>query len=437
MQPPRVHIIGAGLSGLSAAVALAESSAQVLVHEATGHAGGRCRSYLDPQLGLTIDNGNHLILSGNRSALAFLDRIGASDRMQGPASADFPFADVRNGLHWRLRPGKGRLPFWLLSPRRRPPGTRLRDWLAFARLPHVRREAVLGDVMACEGAFYERVAQPILVSALNTDPKTASALLTGAVLRETLALGGNACRPMIARTSLDDAFIDPALAYLAERHVPVQFEQRLRRIVSSGERAVALDFGAFTVPLSSQDMVIVSVPGAAAEALVPGTTAPDTYHPILNVHFAGPPPKGLEPFTGIIGGTAEWIFAYADRISSTTSAADRLDSVPADELARAVWRDVRAIAEVPDDMPPFRVLREKRATFAATPEQNRRRPPSRTAWPNVLLAGDWTATGLPATIEGAIRSGETAAQIVRTKLKALRRAPAPSTAERAAARPAP
>jgi squalene-associated FAD-dependent desaturase len=422
------------LSGLSAAVALADSSAQVLMHEATAHAGGRCRSYDDPHLGMTIDNGNHLILSGNRSALAFLETIGARDRMQGPSGADFAFVDVRDRLRWHLRPGDGRLPFWLLSPRRRPPGTRLRDWLSFARLPHVRREATLSTVMQCEGTFYERVARPILVSALNTEPKDASALLTGAVLRETLALGGRACRPLVARKSLDDAFIAPALAHLAEQHTSVQFDRRLRRIVASEERAVALDFGAFTVPLSSQDMVIVSVPGPLAEGLVPGIIAPNVYSTILNVHFAGTPPSDLAPFTGIIGGTAEWIFAYADRISSTTSAADRLDSVPADEIARAVWQDVRAICDVPDVMPPYRVLREKRATFAATPEQNARRPMARTAWPNVVLAGDWTATGLPATIEGAIRSGETAARLVRNKLKALRRSPAPSTAARATAR---
>ena len=106
-------------------------------------------------------------------------------------------------------------------------------------------------------------------------------------------------------------------------------------------------------------------------------------------------------------------------------------------MAAAVWRDIRAIADVPPDLPPWRVLREKRATFAATPEQNGLRPPARTAITNVLLAGDWTATGLPATIEGAIRSGETAAQLVRARLKAGRSSQAPTRERRAAARQGP
>ena len=437
MQPPRVHIVGAGLAGLATAVGLANSAAQVVVHEATSHAGGRCRSYEDQHLGLKIDNGNHLILSGNRAALGFLDTIGARDCLRGPASAKFPFVDVRSALRWTLHPGDSRLPFWLLSASRKPPGTRWRDWIAFSRLANIHREARLRDLIACDGLFYERVVRPILVSALNTEPAEASALLTAAVLRESLALGGRACRPLVADRSLDETFISPALAYLEKHHVTVQYERRLRGLVRSGERAVALDFGPFSVPLGTQDTVVLAIPGPAAETLIPALQTPNHFNTILNVHFAAPPPPDMAPFTGIIGGTAEWIFAYPDRISSTTSAADRLDKETPEATAAAVWRDIRAIADVPSDLPPWRVLREKRATFAATPEQNGLRPPARTAITNVLLAGDWTATGLPATIEGAIRSGETAAQLVSARLKAGRSSQAPTRERRAAARQGP
>jgi uncharacterized protein with NAD-binding domain and iron-sulfur cluster len=83
-----------------------------------------------------------------------------------------------------------------------------------------------------------------------------------------------------------------------------------------------------------------------------------------------------------------------------------------DELAKMIWRDVQRIANVPAEMPPWQVVRERRATFAATPAQNAKRPGVRTAWRKLALAGDWTNTGLPATIESAVRSGTRAADFV-------------------------
>src|ERR1044071_2439176 len=98
-----IHIIGAGLAGLSAAVRLVSSGRQVIVHEATGFAGGRCRSYHDAAVGMTIDNGNHLLLSGNHAALEFLRTIGSAHRLIGPPAAAFPFLDLKSGARWILR----------------------------------------------------------------------------------------------------------------------------------------------------------------------------------------------------------------------------------------------------------------------------------------------------------------------------------------------
>src|SRR6185295_18420079 len=89
-----VHIIGAGLAGLSAAIELTLRGEAVVVHEATTVAGGRCRSYHDQVLGMTIDNGNHLLLSGNHAAQRYLKLLGAEDRLVGPPKAEFPFVDL-------------------------------------------------------------------------------------------------------------------------------------------------------------------------------------------------------------------------------------------------------------------------------------------------------------------------------------------------------
>ena len=129
-----IHVVGAGLAGLSAAVRLSTGGRRVVVHEATQHAGGRCRSYHDAALGMRIDNGNHIILSGNRDALSYLDEIGAGDRVSGPATACFAFHDLATGEGWKIDFGDGRLPVWLLRSASRVPGTRLRDYLALVPL---------------------------------------------------------------------------------------------------------------------------------------------------------------------------------------------------------------------------------------------------------------------------------------------------------------
>src|SRR5260370_34653139 len=110
-----VHIIGAGLAGLSTAVKLAARGDRVVVHEATAFAGGRCRSYHDAAVGMTIDNGNHLLLSGNHAALAYLRDIGAADRLVGPPHAEFSLVDLASGERWTPRFNHGRLPWWIFA----------------------------------------------------------------------------------------------------------------------------------------------------------------------------------------------------------------------------------------------------------------------------------------------------------------------------------
>lgn len=405
-------MVGAGLAGLSAAMALTEKGYRVTLSEAARHAGGRCRSYDDPQLGTRIDNGNHLVLSGNEAVARHLAPIGASDRLTGPAEAAFPFIDLRDDTRWTLRPNAGRLPWWILSEARRVPGTKAGNYLDFARLMRASADRTIGDTIAPRGPLWERLTAPLMVSALNTAPAEASAALAGAIIRETLAKGGDACRPLIATPDLSTAFIDPALAWLDKHGATIRLGRRLRAI-EGNRRVEGLAFSDGTDPIAPDEPVVLAVPSWVAAELIPGLSVPTEHHAIVNGHFAVAPPSGAPLLTGIVGGTAEWVFAFPDRLSTTTSAADHLCDMDREDLARLLWADVSKTLDMSSrvpDMPRWQIVRERRATFAATPEQDRLRPGAATPLANLVLAGDWTATGLPATIEGALRSGETAAR---------------------------
>jgi hypothetical protein len=249
-------------------------------------------------------------------------------------------------------------------------------------------------------------------------------------------MGGAACRPLIAREGLGRALIEPALRFLGERDAQVQFGRRLRAIEFADDSVAALDFGDDKVALGAGDAVILAVPPVVAADIVPELEVPTEFRAIVNGHFRVDPPAGLAPIIGVVNGTVEWLFAFPGRLSVTISAGDRLLDVPRESLAKTLWEEVATIAGLPDALPPWQIVRERRATFAATPAQNAKRPGAATAWNNLFLAGDWTDTKLPATIEGAIRSGNRAADLaaacdsmdVMSTLTAAKTSAAPSAA---------
>ena len=412
MNGGTVHVVGAGIAGLSAAVRLADEGRKVVLHEAARFAGGRCRSYHDRTLDIRIDNGNHLLLSGNHAAIDYLRRIGSSQRLKGPDSAIFDFADLASGEHWQLRLNDGRVPWWLFKAGHRVPGTRLREYFAALAALRAKTNTPLGDVMNCSGPLYERLWRPVLLAGLNNEPCESSAKLAGAMLRETLGAGGEACRPMVALEGLSSTFVDPALTHLAAQGATIRLGERLSGVEIENGRAVALSFGKERKALAQNDALVMAVPPWIAQKMLPSLVVPDDFRTILNIHFRVEPSADQPLLLGVVNGLAEWVFAYRDHVSVTISSADRLLCEPRERLAARIWEELAKVFGFAARLPAWQILSERRATFAATPEQDAKRPCARTSWTNIALAGDWTQTDLPATIEGAVRSGYRAASII-------------------------
>ena len=184
----------------------------------------------------------------------------------------------------------------------------------------------------------------------------------------------------------------------------------------------AINFGDGTVALAPEDHAVLAVPPLAAAQLRPELKVPAESSPIVNAHFlvarASSKCRDMNsdlPILGLVGGTSQWLFLRGSVASITVSAARSLASESSEAIASLLWREVAAALDLADaPVPAHRIIKEKRATFAQTPAALSRRPSPRTTWRNLFMAGDWTDTGLPATIESAVRSGRAAAACLLT-----------------------
>lgn len=410
-----VHVVGGGLAGIAAALDLADAGAEVRLYEAAPSLGGRCRSFHDPLLDREIDNGGHVILSSNAEVFGYLDRIGARAELIGVEPAAFPFLDLATGERWTIRPNAGPIPWWIMAAGRRVPGTRAADYAEALQLYFAGDRARVADRLDPSGPLYQALWAPLATAVLNTDPREAAARPLAAMLAQTFGKGEAACRPFVAAAGLSRAFVDPALIALARAGVSVERGKPLDAIDLWHGRATALHFGEERVDCRDA-CVLLAVPPHAIRRLVPDLQIPVESSPIVNAHYRLDQPAVLPgggPLLGLVGGHAQWLIARGDVVSVTVSAADELVERSSEVLAALLWRDVASALGLPAlPVPPCRTIKERRATLRLTPAQENRRPGATTATLNLFLAGDWTQTGVPPTIEGAIRSGRRAARTI-------------------------
>jgi len=411
----RVHVIGAGLAGLSAAVRLIQAGINVSVHETAKHAGGRCRSFYDATLDATIDNGTHLLLSGNREVLNYVDLIGGGGALRQAPRAAFDFKNVSTGEAWCFDLGASRrasLIRWLFDSKRHPPGLKP---FAFGRDLWALGRAVDQSVAECldpSSELFRAFWRPLCLAVLNGEPDKCAARLLWAMLSASALKGGAFARPVFAPDGLGSALVDPALAMLDAHGVDVHFQRRITSLDGQAARVGAISFANAAEVLSENDAVVLAVPHQNVSDLVSGIDAPVGSNAILNVHYRVENGVNEPRMLGIVGGQVEWLFQRGAIVSITVSGANAWMDKDTDAIAHALWPEVAKALDLSGDPLAYRVIKERRATFAASPESLAQRPSTRTHVKNLYLAGDWTDTGLPATLESAVKSGRLAAEAV-------------------------
>jgi squalene-associated FAD-dependent desaturase len=456
----KVAVIGGGLAGITAAIALAETGADVTLLEARPRLGGATCSF--SRDGLTVDTGQHIFLGCCSAYRGLLDRLGMTghttlqDRFDvtvlapGGKKARLRRTALPGPLH--MLPALGRYPF--LSRTERASVARPALAMRFVDPADPAADTQrFGDWLARRGQS-ERTRRALWdlfsVSALNIAGDDASLALAAVVVKTGLLGKNNAADIGVPTLPLGELHGDAGATLLAKLGGQVALSTKVSAIepVSGGGFRIALAQGD---PVTA-DAVVLAVPHEKAAPLIPAGALPEQTvagwaglgaSPIVNVHVIYDRPVMDLPFVAAIDSPVQWVFdrtkiSAMDRpgqqyLAISLSAADQFADTPVAELQEQFLPALAELFPAARDarVTEFFVTRERRATFRQTPGSGALRPKTATARPGLVLAGAWTDTGWPDTMEGAVRSGLTAAaELRRTVLTTASKTGASTIGER-------
>jgi squalene-associated FAD-dependent desaturase len=420
----RVAVIGAGWAGLAAAVTLVSRGVPVVVFEASRQPGGRARRVALE--GMALDNGQHILIGAYTETLRLMRAVGADPDI---LLARLPL-ELRTASGFRLKTVGLPAPLHLLwalvtatglSGLERVRAARFMAGLRRARFVLARDESVaeLLQREAQGGALSANLWEPLCVSALNTPLTRASAQVFANVLRDTLGADRAASDLLLPKADLGALFPEPAARFVASHGGEVRLGAAIRAVVRSDVR-----FGLEGQDGTFSHAIVACAPQHAAPLLRPHPElAPLAaqleafdYEPIYTCYLQYPAASRLPaPMLGFTGGLLQWAFdrgalgGHDGLIAAVLSASGRHEALGRRDLAEALHGELAAA--LPGIPPPrwTRVIAEKQATFSCRPRLAR--PGNITAMPGLLLAGDYTASDYPATLESAVRSGIAAARL--------------------------
>jgi len=430
VKSPRVVIVGGGISGLSAGVALSNRGIPVIVIDQKPVMGGRAYSFRDTTTGDIVDNGQHVLIASYSHTLNFLRRIGTLHRLVIQPSLSILFHHPQRGFRRFTLPHLpspfhflvGILTCSLWSFR-----DRLRLLRAGARL--MRSESTLGENLRgmtitqwLEHSGQNEELQrtfwnPLAIAIMNERPSVASASTFLVSLRKAFLHSRQSAAIALPTTDLSELYVQHAAEFIATHGGEVRCNADVDCVSMQGEKVIGVQLRGGE--LIGGRAVILAVPPHKLAPLLPGHVPFDaaafSWSPIVSVHLWFETDFMSDDFIGIIGRSTQWLFnkrkinresGEGGHVSAVTSAAYELVDKSNEEILSTVLGDIRKV--YPHAMEPTHslVIREKRATYSSNPVVDMNRPGHKTPIGNLFLAGDWTATGFPATIEGAVISGE-------------------------------
>jgi squalene-associated FAD-dependent desaturase len=437
-------VVGGGLAGITAALDLAEQGAQVTLVERAPVLGGLCRSVPDPVAG-RVDTGQHVYLGCCTALEEFLERIGVEPAWR-QQRLELVVANSRTGVTRRLRAAPLPAPIHLLPVLFRWPGLGTRELVgtstvASALTSFGPEEQVLLDGVPARSWLYSlgqddraitQVWEPFLVSACNVSLEHCSAGLAAYVIREGLLGGGDAGALRVPATDLTEWLDQPSQRRLAAGSVQVKLRWRAAELLPVGARSHLVRSAAGDE--LEADWVVLATAAPASARLLKSRGVADAQldaaaalpsSPIVNLHLFTDRPFLPGPVVAAPGSALQWLFdrtALGERelmvegepvfhSAISLSAADDLVGTAESSITEQLWTVCRELfpAARGARLRHSRVTREASATFAALPGSAASRPGPETPVDGVLLAGNWTDTGWPATMEGAVRSGHAAA----------------------------
>ena len=450
---PSVAVIGGGLAGLSAAAAAAENGLDVEVFEARRRLGGRASSFLDTESGRMVDLCQHVSMGCCTNLEDFCGRTGVADCFRrerrlhfiGPDSKQYAFSATRllpAPLH--LGPAFCRLGYLERGDRWRIGKCLAR--LARADVSAAGSDTTIGQWLAREGQSaraIERFWEVVLVSALGETLDRASLGAAKKVFCDGFIGSPAAYELQVPRVPLDEIFNRRTVTWLVERGVKVHAGCRINRIEgdATGARGVILPDGS----LRPFDFVVLAVPWRPVRALLPETMLSsmsilehvDRIEPasISAIHLWFDRPITALAHAALVGRTSQWVFApshaSAEPGASPSHQYVQVVISGSQRVAGRARHDVvdEVLAELAEIWPAvphahllrWRMITQTEAVFSVRPNLNQFRPPQATAIDNLMLAGDWTATGWPATMEGAVRSGYLAVEAILARMGSSRR----------------
>ena len=430
----RVVIVGGGFAGLAAAVELSEGGADVVVLERRRHLGGRAYSFVDSLTGDIVDNGQHLFMSCYRNTISFLSKIGTLDRLEFQKSPRVDFLDSENGFTsfaCRRLPAPFHAVSGILGMKGLSAGDKVRALNVGRALgkKEPRDETVSGWLKALGQSerIRDRFWNPMTIATLNESPDIASAKMLGKVLEQSFGGGFADSRLGLSRVGLSQLYTSAARTFIESRRSEVRTSAEVKRLVFDGDWVGGCELK--SGERLEADSYISAVPPAALSRILPpevrrryfpGLLAL-TCSPIVSMNLWFDRPVINREFAGLLGTRVQWLFNRdlicrsakgLNHVAIVISAAYQYTDRTRDELVELARADLESlIPEVKGaKLIHSRVIKEREATISHTIESDRLRPPAATRVGNLILAGDWTDTGLPATIESAVISGCRAAQ---------------------------